>query len=218
MEDRNKLIERVRKLYSMSQETESSPHEAEIAARRVESLRQKHGITEAELATSDYDRGVTDGLKKSPPWRGTLALCIGRVNDCIVHVERSCGFTSLVFSGFAQDVALAQLQFDYIIKQMERHWTEYRATIDRSSKAINNSFKRGYAMQMCDRLTKLADEREVEPETGTALVPMKMAMVETKFGEQKVSNRKGRGVSDGGAYYAGRDAAKRTGINGEIAA
>jgi hypothetical protein len=200
----------------MSQETESSPHEAEIAARRVESLREKYGITEAELATSDFSEGVASSVKKSPPWRDWLALAVAIVNDCVV--EKTTGYhTELSFKGFEQDVVLAQLQFAYIITQMDRHWLDYKATLERSSKAINSSFKRGYAVQMKNRLNELADDREGPKEAGTALVPMKMAMVKAEFGKQKTRSRKQRGVSDGGAFHAGKDAAKRTGINGAIA-
>lgn len=229
MQDRKKLIERVRKLYAMSQATESSPNEAEIAARRVEALRAKHGITEAELATSEFASDVLATAKKMARWMDWLCLSVARVNDCKLTkgfgagTQRSDGIwmheTTMTFKGFAEDVVLAQLQLDYLLSQMDRNWEEYKATLARSSKAINSSFKRGYAAQMANRLNALADERmEAVNDNGNALVPMKMAMVAEKFGVQKTSKRKGPAYkTDGGAYYAGRDAADRTGINGEIA-
>jgi len=52
--DREKLLDRIRKLYAMSRESESSPHEAEIAMRRCQSLMDRFGITEADLETSEF--------------------------------------------------------------------------------------------------------------------------------------------------------------------
>ncbi len=120
MEDREKLVDRVRKLYAMSQETESSPHEAEIAARRAESLRVKYGITEAELTTSEFLSQVLVEHKKMAKWMDWLCLSIARVNDCVIkkgwgaaQPPRKDGkrvhSTTMIFEGYAQDVALAQL-------------------------------------------------------------------------------------------------------------
>ena len=51
---RERLLERIRKLYAMAQQTEASPHEAEIALRRCQSLTARFGITEDDLETSDF--------------------------------------------------------------------------------------------------------------------------------------------------------------------
>ena len=48
--ERQKLLERIRKLYAMAQEADSSPHEAEIALRRCQSLMQRFGVSEAAVS------------------------------------------------------------------------------------------------------------------------------------------------------------------------
>ena len=52
--ERQKLLERIRKLYAMAQEADSSPHEAEIALRRCQSLMQRFGVSEADLETPEF--------------------------------------------------------------------------------------------------------------------------------------------------------------------
>ena len=52
--DRDKLIERGRKLFAMSQD-QGSPAEADIAARRMRALMSTHDITIDELRGIDRD-------------------------------------------------------------------------------------------------------------------------------------------------------------------
>lgn len=52
--DRDKLLERVRKLHAMSQDS-SSPAEAAIAARRLKALMSEHRITFEEIRGPEFN-------------------------------------------------------------------------------------------------------------------------------------------------------------------
>jgi len=79
--DREKLLARVRKLYQMSRETESSPHEAEIAMRRCQSLMAKFGISESDLDTSEFgSSSIQRRFRAIPSYVGVMGSAVALLN------------------------------------------------------------------------------------------------------------------------------------------
>ena len=116
--NKDKLIERVRKLFAMSQDT-SSPAEAAIAAARVRKLMDEHGITQADLETSEFmeSEGQTSGAKRSlPGWYDLLSIGVARANDVICERDRC----NIYFNGYEKDVICATLMLDYLVGAMKR--------------------------------------------------------------------------------------------------
>ena len=82
--DRDKIINRVRKLYAMSQEADSSPHEAEIALRRCQSLMAKFGVTVSELETSEFgSSSIGRSFRNVPSYVTLLSSAVALLHDCI---------------------------------------------------------------------------------------------------------------------------------------
>jgi len=69
MTDTDKIVERVRKLLAMSEDT-SSPHEAAIAAKRAAHLMQQYNIDNAAV--------LLNTLSDDDIVENTVALCTGR--------------------------------------------------------------------------------------------------------------------------------------------
>ena len=220
MEDRTKILDRVRKLFAMSQQENASANEAAIAAKRCRFLMDKHGVSEADLATSEFLSLDISTYKKRPKWHSLLVLGIAVANDCIVESIRDGrgGTLTTTFKGFEQDVLLAQLMFEYLTGAMDRLYKEFSQDEGVSGKAYRMSFNYGFAAEMQKRLFDMAKERAavVNEATGTSLVVVKNQLVAEEFGKQGVA-RRAHHASDRGALNSGKAAAKRVGLNSQVA-
>ena len=216
--DRDAIIERIRKLFAMSQDV-SSVHEAAIAARRCRSMMDKHGINEADLATSEFLSKEVAAYKKRPKWQSLLILGVARANDVIVESVRDGhrGVLRSSFHGFEQDVLLAELMYEYLIGAMDRFYKEFSQSTGQSGKAVHMSFNHGFACEMQKRLFEIADERKAElsEATGTSLVVVKSKLVAAEFGAQRMQ-RRAHNVSSVSGSRAGREAAKRVSLNTQM--
>ena len=220
-----KIIERIRKLYAMAQDT-SSANEAAIAAKRARSLMDKHGVQLSDLETSDMAQQTTDTAYRAlPSWYGILSLGVARYNDCIVSRIGA----KITFSGYDVDVTGSVLMLDYLITSMERHLKDHKQCTGLTSRAESGSFRIGYASDMQQRLTTMADERKAEQmqaakaqaqaandgSTALVLVEEKTKMVAEKFGRQRIKSNRASYRSASG-YSAGAKASQRTNINKQV--
>lgn len=186
-----KLHKRIRNLLDMAADT-VSPHEAVIAAKRARSLMDKYGVKESDLkidgAIGEY---VCGGLKfiREPVWVQWLSVSVARWNDCHTkfHHEGNREY-STVFLGFIADAIVASHAFEYLVA------TVYRLC-DRESFATRGEsyqFKKYASSAICRRIRKLSEARvsSVRTRSGQQLVPMKLEMVEQRFGVVKYSSNK----------------------------
>lgn len=221
----DKILERVKRLYAMSQD-DSSVNEAAIALRRVKALMTEHGLTEADLKDSPFGTETAYSSKRIPTWWKYLSLGIAAANDCICSGARTQDGCNFEYKGFAQDVLLATLMQEYLVSTMERSWLEFKKTADYTGKSASTSFKNGFCSELQTRLFELAEQRKQESRdmmvaaretsgTGTDLVVTKMKMVNSEFGKQHIKNCRDR-VSDGGANAAGRLAGSNVSLNSQV--
>lgn len=177
--ERDKLLARVAKLYRMSSQTESSPHEAEIALRRCQALMSRFGITEADLETSAFGASTFRATaNRVPAHVSLLSSAVALLHDCVVisHAE-------LEFRGYAVDAAVASLTFAYLSKAMERSLVERKrqGTVAAGRRA-GFDYRVGFASSVLQRCRAIDAERRVASEsttssTGGALVVRKLAIV-----------------------------------------
>ncbi len=215
-----KLLERIRRLYAMSNDT-SSPAEAAIAAKRVRSLMDQHQVTVEDLEKSEYGSAVFRKSYLRPPlYIRWLMLGVGRYNDCnTTWSSLGGGKNSPMFQGFENDALAANLMLDYLYKTMERHLRAYLKSESPEDRRIaSNSFRAGYCADMQKRLLELCEERRTaEHEAGSAgaLIVLKGKLVAAKFGVMKTSKSKSK-ISDSNAQQAGQKASQRTGIEKQV--
>lgn len=216
--DNTKLLDRVRKLYAMSQDV-SSPNEAAIAAKRARSLMDKHGIKASDLETSEFAELFASDrtFKAMPSWYGVLAVGVAVAND--VQAIRTRG--KVQFQGFEADVIGAQLMFGYLIEAMERH---LKQASHLSGRADKGAFRQGFAGDMSQRLHALKEQRKQESRreaqaagnsTGSALIVVKDKLVSQKYGSPRYARRSTTHSSRSG-YSAGVNASQRTGLNTQV--
>lgn len=217
-ENRDAIIERLRKLYAMSQDV-SSPEEAAIAGRRARALMDKHGVTIDDLQTSEFGETISEFTKRRlPAWVDVLAVGVALMND--VRVAR-VGHR-IRFQGFDLDTQSAQLMLDYLVQTCNRHCKRWQADeMDHyygSARRQATQFRDHYSSEMQRRLREMRDIREKDQReaagTGTSLVVLKKQLVEQKFGQQRLKRAGWSSESVAGA--AGREAARRTGLDSQV--
>jgi len=184
--EREKVIARVRKLYAMSQEAESSPHEAEIALRRCQSLMSKFGVTIEELETSEYGSSTIGRVfRKVPSYVTLLSSAVALLHDCIC-VDSG----EIEFRGFSLDAEVATLTYEYLSRSMERSLQNRKKSGDVSpGRSASFDYRVGYGISVLNRCRQIHKER-IESEQaaqrsacndstyGSSLVVLKRELVE----------------------------------------
>jgi len=154
--ERQKLLERIRKLYAMAQEADSSPHEAEIALRRCQSLMQRFGVSEADLETPEFSSTkVGKGYRSTPAYVSVLGASVGLLHDCLC-VDSG----NIEFRGFSVDADVAPLTYNYLFNAMERSLKQRKASGDVApGRSASFDYRVGYAISVMRRCQQIDEER-----------------------------------------------------------
>ncbi len=163
--DRDKLLGRIRKLYAMSRESESSPHEAEIAMRRCQSLMDRFGITDKDLETSEFGASrIGKAFRAVPSYVGVLGSAVALLHDCIC--VRS---DTIEFRGFSIDAEVASLTYEYLSAAMERSLKIHKThgTVE-PGRSASFDYRVGFALAVLQRARRLDAERRTAEEQAAA--------------------------------------------------
>lgn len=218
-EAREKLLARVRKLFAMAQESEASPHEAEIALRRCQSLMSKFGITEKDLETSEFGRQSAHTGKRVPMHIQYLSIAVAELHGVLFV---SGGGEEAHFRGFEIDVRVARLTLDYLSDAVERALTARRRNGDfPAGRVAAYDYRLAFAIEVSNRVDTIVRQREAEERasssTGTALTIRKLEIVERECGQDlSKSTVRGRGVIDHAAAGAGREDGSRVSLDPQV--
>lgn len=213
------LLARVRKLFAMAQETESSPHEAEIALRRCQSLMTKFGITEKDLETSQFGRESAYAGKRVPMHIQFLSIAVANLHGVLFV---SGGGELPHFRGYELDVRVARLTLDYLSDAVDRALAARRRTGEfPPGRMAAYDYRLAFADEVSDRVDKIVREREAEERaastTGTALTVRKLEIVERECGQDLVTNSiRARGVINDKAAGAGREDGSRVSLDPQV--
>jgi len=180
--EREKIIARVRKLYAMSQEAESSPNEADIALRRCQSLMSKFGVTIDELETSDYGSStIGRSFRKVPSYVTLLSSAVALLHDCIC-VDSG----EIEFRGFNIDAEVAKLTYQYLSESMERSLQNRKRTGDvKPGRSASFDYRVGFGISVLNRCRQIHKERLESEQSacndstyGSSMVILKRELVE----------------------------------------
>jgi len=184
--EREKVIERVRKLYAMSQASDSSPNEAEIALRRCQSLMQKFGVSFGELHTSEFgSSSIGKHFQNVPSYVTLLSSAVALLHDCIC-VDSG----DIEFRGYSIDAEVATLTYDYLSNSMERslQLRKKQGTVP-PGRSASFDYRVGFGISVLNRCRAIHKERlEIERERqssaindstyGSSLVVLKKELIE----------------------------------------
>ncbi len=223
--------ERIAKLLAMAADT-ASPNEAAIAAERARKLMDKYQIdtldvtakVDGKFATVKAWETPTDYV---PPWMATLAVTIAQYNDCQARYQggyftkgqRQVWGKTVIFSGFADDAALAAAMYKYIhdtIQKLTKEWFKSRG--EKRNHRLARNFGIGAVHEIARRIDSMARERDQVMSTGTSLVLVKAKAVEEEFGAMEYRTKKATALRDAGyaATAAGMAKGRTMAIHPEV--
>lgn len=224
--------ERIAKLLAMAADV-SSPNEAAIAAARARSLMDKYQISDLDVsAKADGTFATVPAREKFEdyiaPWMSTLGVAIAQYNDCQARYEggyytkgsgRRVWGKRIIFSGFADDAALASAMYQYLydaIVRMAKAWLKSRGQ-GHSYRLVRN-FGIAAVHEISARIDAKGRARDQVMATGTSLVLVKSKAVAEEFGDIEYRTTKGVGLHGEGhaAALAGRVAGRTMALHPEL--
>lgn len=228
--DREKLLGRIRKLYAMSRENESSPHEAEIAMRRCQSLMARFGVTEKDLETSDFGVStIGKAFRAVPNYVSVLGSAVALLHDCICVKS-----DTIEFRGFSIDADVAGLTYSYLTEAMERSLKlrKQQGAVE-PGRSASFDYRVGFALAVLGRARQLDTERRLAEEAardaanqtgidapaGTGLIVRKQEAVRSACMDGLVTQRAKRiRYRSGAAHSAGTDDGKQVSLDQQLGA
>lgn len=216
--EREKILERIRRLLAMSKDT-SSPNEAAIAARRARSMMDKYQIQEIDIErhtfnNNDFGESVykTDNKRKMPQYMNILCIAVAKFNDCRVYLD-SGETVGILYKGFIADVSMCHLMMDYLVQEMKD-----QAFWNSNGRADANMYKLGFARGIHDQVKEMLIERKkITLSDGKQLIVVKSALVDKQYGVQKYSRGKRHKYSGSNdAYNSGYIQGKSTSLNTRV--
>lgn len=157
---REGLLERIKKLFAMGNDTRGNENESQTALLKAQKLMAEHGISQTEINDENsIDNTVQDvsitGYKSIEWWHGRLGVIISENFKCFCYVDnRRQGYRNLLksinFVGLSDDIKIAREVFYYAIMMIEYHVEVYVRNYrienpgKTSYKPIENRFIEGY--------------------------------------------------------------------------
>lgn len=220
VEQRRKILAKLKKYLNVTVCKGASEQEAMIAAQRAAALMREH-----DLAYSSVEEIEAEEFHMvSRPWfrgRGNRKRS-GRVPPtryCLVGIDRLCAVRHawtaetghLFFFGTESNVEIAFYILDLVSGAIDREYADYSGRTGITGVAASTSFKKAMAIRVGMRLEDMARSNMA----GTGLIPVRDAIVAERFAEAfNTSKSAGSGVvTDDKAAKAGAAAAERVSIN-----
>ena len=232
--DIQKIKDRIQKLLAMANDT-SSPHEAAIAASRVQKLMAKYNLDMVDVIAQDIldeDNLIkaenVSQYRRTPRYISWIEVAIAQAFNCEVQgnwkTNNGVEYAVTEFYGYKTDVDVATSLCQYICDQLEK--MAKRVTIPefyrerRLSRRYMADWRKGAASEICDRIRDFYGDDDTkinDPVTssGQSLVSLKQDLIEKKFGKFNYSrSRSYRYTVDG--MMDGRSAAESISISRNI--
>lgn len=220
MKTDDKILDRIRKLLAMAEDS-SSPHEAAIAATRATKLMQQHNLNSADVrVTQGVSRDDTAtqqadlGYGRIPAWYSMLLIPVAELHDCHVRYRRRQGKgpnpveTVAEFLGVDDDAQVCAYVFDFLCQQMDILSRRYKNENPWASRANTNDYRIGAAqgiVAVIKQMIREKHEAEIQVASGTELMIMKRDVVQQAFNvnygkrtrKTRASSHMERGYVDG---------------------
>jgi hypothetical protein len=237
MTERQKILDKIRKLLALA--TSSNQHEAEAAMAKASELMQEHQIDEAEASLKQAEQEEVlkeywqvPNLKMKYIWVVILAQAAGKLYDVEVLNPRSLHGTQILWIGYKGDIEAAKITLEHLFhswanfvendltaeKKRARDWGY--PWPPRATMKFKLGHGQGYAAALRARAYKLAADRKANVSasgaTGTALVVVKNQLIEKVYDKARggPTSRQQTGMASG--YDAGRHRGQNVALGGGI--
>ncbi len=227
MNNRVKLIERIKALQARTMENGCTESEAMTAANLCARLMAEHDLTmtDVEIGEEICQVNYLDTGRKS---NHEVQFCISAIADFCdtkVWISKRNGTQNYCFFGMANDTDFAKFLHNTIKGAMETELTSYKIRCvelgELTGRRQSHSFLLGMALRICERLREMKQEnqRDILQTTGRDLVVVKNSVVKSQFAKLGLRLRNtGNGTTSGdsNSMAAGKAAGNRVGFNRPI--
>lgn len=219
--DHDKILDRIRKLLAMANDT-SSPNEAAIAAGRARKLMDQYQVSELDLTTTTTEQFGTEEFDTGQATLGKplsmMAVAVARMNDCQTRAIKDYNDIKpsymLKFEGMLSDAVTATLIFQYLKDEMY-HQAERNAV----GRADRHAYRLGFASGIAKQVREIMTERDqIKTSTGTALVSCKQQLVKQQFGAARYKTTTSSYSGSTAAFQSGKAAGQRASLSGQVTA
>lgn len=234
-EEIRKVVARIQKMLAIANDERANPNEAAAAASQAEKMMRKYQIDHAAVMAEEFKdadnfetmdchvamkRDVGHRPKHVPPWGQWLAAGVAKLYDCHCNIISPAEGGLIRFYGYAADVACAAWTFNYLVGATIRSCRQFQKPGPdgvKRTKPESASFRNGFVIAVCRKITFMVEERERELQEATlsrALVVLKRDAVQERFGEfnYKSGNHKIGHDTYGAAFAAGIQEGKKVDV------
>lgn len=190
MNEREKAIEKVRKMMAMTKSNGASEAEATLAMEKVGKLLEQFDIDISEVWLSEVpivEKKV--GLRfKNKPQIVSCVVALAEFTDTqcwstkIVNEENEIEY-AIVFFGYETDVMLAEYLLNLVFETCQSEALKYAKTEAyknaRSTRSANSNFKKGFSHRMSIRFQELKKDRDAEKKRAEEAMAEDATMVAT---------------------------------------
>lgn len=194
----SQISERIRKILSLSKS--DNANEAANAANLAQKLMQEHKLSEQDVSDLADDGNEvteislgTEGFMAS--WRFALVTVVSRAFFCEAIALRAGVKRRLKIIGRKSDTEVASYVFSFLVKEIERLVAadaEEFADVTESMRSYKDSFRRGAAMGIADKIKRGTAAFSSSSERALVVVKSSQEEISTfmkrKYGEPKIAN------------------------------
>lgn len=220
--NRDKIIEKIRKLLALSADTPAAA-EAAAAALKAQRLIARHDVTDTELSQGDLGEvtEVETGRSDNERWRAWLAVAIAENFRCKTYCKVGGGGRVDVFVGHELDARAATLTHEHLAKialcLARRHERRHRATFGTAS-GVRLAYMMGFVAGIREELEKgtMALMLVRQPDVDEYFDELQSRFVKPRARRTVYAPHGAVAIADAGRVD-GRDAVRRTRIGGQAA-
>ena len=231
------IEDRIKSLRSKVTENGATEDEMMTALAMADKLMKKHGLTEADLARTEFKRDMKENMfrQKQVQLHPSQKWCSRKIGEfCGVKMWTSPEWREDVpgyktrkvirMFGYNDDVEMAEFLLGLIHDSMDRGWKDFCNTFPKDPEVSRHTQYWNYMMGFADRINARLVElmKPMEVGTGTDLVATKMSLVEQGMAEMlpdvQLVKSNSRGINgDPLSNIAGRAAGDKVNLNRPIA-
>jgi hypothetical protein len=217
----DKILDRVKKLLALAES--DNENEAAVAAGAAQRLLLEYNLTISDLSKvtkedSSIEEKAIDVQGRLSAWRLTLCEGIVRAFGCRVLISKGYGKTSLLVVGAPNDVAVAQVTYEYLTDVVNK-LTKRNAR--GGGRTYANSYRRGVVARLQERLEEQTKQNKEDlqkkaTEAGIALVLRKQQNLSDYMRKFSGTYRSANASLDYGAYSSGYQDGDNVSLNRQV--
>lgn len=242
LEDKDKIITRIKKLLALSQSP--NEHEAISAAEKAQAILATYNLSMADVTLEEADEFVIDNeiATESAPWKRQVAVMTAKMYFCTYFYTQKNEYKNTrkirrdmhSFVGAKHNIVIAKMMFMYLVTTIERLALEgKRKSAAEGRDTWGNTYRRSFSWACACRVGRRIQDRidaakrggEIKAESGNTLPALASLYDQTdkllkehlakKVGRMRQSKRRGS-IHDLQGAADGYEAGNKIGLDQQV--